>query len=75
LPLELLRQMAEAGMAGIEVDHPDHPPLVQEKLAATAAELGLVATGGSDFHGDEGHILCRSSTTPEALDALRAAAR
>jgi predicted metal-dependent phosphoesterase TrpH len=75
LSVELLEVMADAGMAGLEVDHPDHPPLMQERLLGIAGDLGLVVTGGSDFHGDEGHVLCRGSTTPENLEALRSGRR
>jgi predicted metal-dependent phosphoesterase TrpH len=74
LALELLASMRDAGMVGLEVDHPDHDPLMREHMARVAADLGLIACGGSDFHGDEGHVLCRASTSPEALEALRAAA-
>ncbi len=44
--------LAEAGLTGIEVDHPDHRPAERAGLRRLAADLGLVATGASDFHGD-----------------------
>ncbi|MGI8722125.1 MAG: PHP domain-containing protein [Geodermatophilaceae bacterium] len=43
--------LAEAGMAGIEVDHPDHLPADREHLRRLAADFHLLPTGSSDFHG------------------------
>jgi predicted metal-dependent phosphoesterase TrpH len=74
IPHELIDELVDAGLAGIEVDHPDHPPLVRDELRALASRLGLVATGGSDFHGEIGHALGSSATLPEALAALEARA-
>jgi hypothetical protein len=47
----LLRDLRSAGLAGIEAHYAEHPPAVRTQLAAVAADLGLVATGGSDYHG------------------------
>jgi predicted metal-dependent phosphoesterase TrpH len=74
IPYELLDELAAAGLAGIEVEHPDHPPLVRDELANVAARLGLIATGGSDFHGESGHVLAVCRTTPAALAELEASA-
>lgn len=74
IPYELIDELAAAGLAGIEVQHPDHPPLVRAELHALAQRLGLVETGGSDFHGELGHVLATCATTPEALERLEAAA-
>ncbi|MEX2392992.1 MAG: PHP domain-containing protein [Actinomycetota bacterium] len=68
--VELLRELRDAGLVGLEVDHPDHPPLVRDRLRALAADLDLVPTGGSDFHGDPGHALGRWTTWPDALATL-----
>ena len=43
--------LAAAGLTAIEVWHPRHDPDLVCHYQALAAELGLVATGGSDFHG------------------------
>jgi 3',5'-nucleoside bisphosphate phosphatase len=51
LDVETLAAFAEAGLAGIEVDHQDHSPSDRRALRAMAEELGLVVTGSSDFHG------------------------
>ncbi len=47
----LFRRFQEAGMSGVEVNHPSHRPEQREMFAALSEELGLVASGGSDFHG------------------------
>ena len=61
-----------AGHREIEVDHPEQPPEVREGLRAVAAELGLLATGSSDFHGDRKPVrLGECTTSPEVLAALR----
>jgi predicted metal-dependent phosphoesterase TrpH len=50
-PDELIEAMAERGMAGLEVDHPDHAPDQRARYRAMALRLGLVPTGASDCHG------------------------
>jgi hypothetical protein len=51
VPEPVIRAMAEAGMAGLEVDHPDQPPEDRAHWRRLAGELGLEATGSSDCHG------------------------
>lgn len=48
---ETVAAMAAAGMIGLEVDHPDHGPEDRAHAARLARDLGLVATGSSDYHG------------------------
>lgn len=40
------------GLQGIEVEHPDHSPADVERLKELAIDMNLIATGGSDFHGE-----------------------
>ena len=49
----MVRKMAEAGLMGLEVYHPGHTPSQQDRLTALCRELGLIKTGGSDYHGPE----------------------
>lgn len=44
-------ELAAAGLGGIECHYPEYTPEVRNRLARTADALGLIATGGSDFHG------------------------
>lgn len=49
---DLITELASAGLAGVEVAHPDHDLLQRDQLAAVVNALGLVATAGSDDHGE-----------------------
>lgn len=48
-----LPDMVAAGLAGIEAYHADHTAEQRDHYAAMAADLGLLCTGGTDFHGPE----------------------
>lgn len=47
----LLPRFAELGVVGIECHYVEYPQYLRENMAAAAEDLGLVATGGSDYHG------------------------
>ena len=47
-----LRQFQAAGLDGVEIRHPRHSPAAEARLSRLAAKLGLVVSGGSDWHGD-----------------------
>ena len=77
---ELVRELIAFGLDGIEVYHPDNSEAQRTRYLAWAEEHGLVATGGSDFHGWRGgeafHALLGSHTAPEdAVEKLRAIAQ
>jgi len=46
-----LRICAEAGLDAVEALHPDHVPTQVEAYERWAAELQLLVTAGSDYHG------------------------
>ncbi len=46
-----IRELVDAGLDGLEVLHPDHGPYEVQRLRMLADELGLLETGGSDWHG------------------------
>lgn len=73
VPEELIVAMAERGMVGLEVDHPDHLPEQRERYRALARRLGLVPTGASDCHGTRYRPirLGTCTTDPEAFALLR----
>ena len=48
---ETIAAMADAGLVGLEVEHPDHGPDDREHAAGLARDLDLIATGSSDYHG------------------------
>ncbi len=47
----ILQQLREWGLTALEVYYPEHPPERQAQYKKLAQELGLLITGGSDFHG------------------------
>jgi hypothetical protein len=47
----VLERLKKAGLVGLEVVHSDHPLALQAHYQTLADELGLLPTGGSDFHG------------------------
>ncbi len=51
VPDELIESMTEGGMAGLEVDHPDHDAGQRTHYRQLADRLDLVPTGASDCHG------------------------
>src|SRR6266568_5093438 len=74
---EEVGRLAAAGLAGLEVFHPDHSDTERAGLLALAHDLDLVATGGSDDHGSlTGHRIGCETTPADAYHALisRAAA-
>lgn len=48
---ELLHELVERGLAGIEVYYWSHVPAFTAHLGELARSLGLIPTGGSDYHG------------------------
>jgi hypothetical protein len=48
---DLIPEMVDAGLLGLEAYHADHTPGQMSRYAALGAELGLLVTGGTDFHG------------------------
>ena len=51
VPDEVIVGLADAGLCGIEVFHPDHDQSQRSRLTQLARSLNLVTTGGSDDHG------------------------
>lgn len=45
------RELTSLGLGGIEAYYPEHTPALRSHLASIADQLGIVATGGSDYHG------------------------
>lgn len=63
--------LAEDGLEGLEARHTEHSAAQCRHYEAMAVALGLLPTGGSDFHGTPGH---RSRLgIPEVPDAWAAA--
>jgi hypothetical protein len=67
----VITKLADAGLAGIEVDHRDNPPEARVRLRQMASDLGLLITGASDYHGSgKPNRLGENTTDPEVFAAL-----
>ncbi|GAA2660066.1 PHP domain-containing protein [Streptomyces lunalinharesii] len=51
VPESAIAELATAGLDGIEVDHMDHDVATRARLRGLAADVGLLTTGSSDYHG------------------------
>jgi 3',5'-nucleoside bisphosphate phosphatase len=72
---QAIAELATAGLAGLEVDHPDHGPDDRALLRGLAADLDLVVTGSSDYHGTNKTTPIGAETTaPAQYEALLARA-
>ena len=74
--LSLLRELQQLGLAGLEVYYISFRPETVTLVRDVAARLGLLATGGSDYHGDtttyaEAHAALH--VPADVADTLRAA--
>ena len=47
----MVPDLVDAGLLGLEAYHADHTPEQRLAYARVAAELGLLVTGGTDYHG------------------------
>ena len=52
---ELIRPLAGHGLDAIEVYHSDHLPEDVQQYRGLAQRLGVLVSGGSDFHGEDPH--------------------
>lgn len=73
---EVIAELAAAGLAGVEVDHPDHTEEDRGALRELAAGLDLLTTGSSDYHGTNKPVrLGQETTGPQTLERIEAMAR
>lgn len=71
IDLSVIAELSAEGLAGVEVDHPDHTDGDRTALRDLAGELGLLVTGSSDYHGTNKTVsLGQETTDPEALDRI-----
>lgn len=70
-----IREAVTRGLGGVEVAHPDHTEADRTMLLALAAELDLITTGSSDYHGTNKTVkLGECTTDPSQFEALVAKA-
>ncbi|MFE2843802.1 PHP domain-containing protein [Streptomyces scopuliridis] len=63
VPESAIARLSAAGLDGIEVDHMDHDAPTRARLRELAAELGLLTTGSSDYHGSRKFVELGAFTT------------
>ena len=69
----LIEECAALGMAGLEIEHPDHDEEERKRLRAIAKRLDLIITASSDFHGNKhGGGMGENVCGPDVVEALRA---
>ena len=76
----VVERLKGEGLDAVESRHPSHDPDIRARLTDLALELGLLRTGGSDWHGDPApgvtHGAMGSQQVPhewlERLDELKA---
>lgn len=72
---EYLESLVEAGLDGIEINHRDHNEGERDALRVMVRRFGLIATGGSDYHGTgKENRLGENTTEPEQLERIVARA-
>ncbi|RYJ04821.1 MAG: PHP domain-containing protein [Actinomycetales bacterium] len=72
---EVFERLKSVGLNGIEADHNDHSAATRAALRGVAADLDLVVTGSSDYHGtgkSEQFRLGANLTAPDQLERLLA---
>lgn len=65
---ELIQELMNYGLRGIEAYHRKHSPAIVEYFSSMAERLGLIVTGGSDFHAPNtvnGQIILGKNFVPE----------
>jgi len=70
-------ELKDLGLAGLEVFYSEHTPEQEALYLKLARELGLLITGGSDFHGENkpeitlGSFASQSKLTYDLVEALK----
>ncbi|GAA1495644.1 PHP domain-containing protein [Paeniglutamicibacter kerguelensis] len=71
---ETYKEMIEAGLLGLEIEHRDNPEEGRKYLRALAERHNLIVTGSSDYHGTgKTNLLGENTTAPEMLRRILAA--
>ncbi len=65
---KLIKELMNCGLRGVEAYHRKHSPAIVEYFSSMAENLGLIVTGGSDFHAPNimnGQIILGKNFIPE----------
>ena len=75
IPADVIAELAQAGLSGIEINHPQHDETERGRLTELAHTLGLIPSGGSDDHGAlTGHRIGADTAPEGSYEALIAPA-
>jgi predicted metal-dependent phosphoesterase TrpH len=75
MPDSVIERLHASGLRGLEVWHPQHGGATVRRYQALAQRLGLLETGGSDFHGEHRSLDLGELPVPvSVLDPLKRAA-
>lgn len=70
---DVIYDMVDAGLLGLEVDHRDNPREGKMMLRSLARDMGLIVTGSSDYHGKgKPNLLGENLTSPDMLERILA---
>ena len=71
IPPDRLARLAQAGLFGLEVDHPENREDAKPRLRELAAQFGLAVTGSSDYHGTgKPNRLGELRTSPDVVERI-----
>lgn len=70
----IIPDLVRAGLGGIEAFYPEHTADESDLYRRMAEELGLIVTGGSDFHGEGERAELGACTVPDEVVARLAGA-
>lgn len=74
MPENILKELIEAGVDGIEVIHPSHSVSIVKFYKGIVNEYFLLESGGSDYHGgkrEDDNNLGKYFINPSAVEAMR----
>jgi predicted metal-dependent phosphoesterase TrpH len=71
LPAEVIGELVDAGLFGLERDHRENTPDGAERVGELAERFGLAVTGSSDYHGTgKPNRLGEHTTAPEVVERI-----
>jgi predicted metal-dependent phosphoesterase TrpH len=71
IPPERLKRFVDAGLFGLEVDHPENRDDAKPRLRELAQRFGLAVTGSSDYHGaGKPNRLGECRTAPDIVERI-----
>ncbi len=71
VPEDELRQLIDAGLAGLEIGHRENTDAAKRQLRDYAARFDLIVTGSSDYHGTgKPNRLGEHTTAPDQLERI-----